>query len=347
MKGIKEFFRKIKLTQDLAGFDYFENFLIATVVTILGVRFFLKISGYPQIGGSGLHIAHMLWGGLFLLICLLLTFLFMDRRIKAFCAVLGGVGFGLFIDELGKFITSDNNYFFRPTVALIYIFFVLLFLLMHILKNHMQISKEEYISNALDIFRNSLVHGISDIEKVLALQYLSKAGNPFEFSSLYAFTKEKETDRHEAFAIMTKLRNTVTNFVNNLVCRRPFQILVIVLIEIQAIFSFFLLLFVILYYSGILSRIIEHGIILELDFATSAVIISSFLAGILAIGGALEFHRSRKKAFTYVKYSLFISIFIVQFFIFWINQFGALVGLVFDVLALQAVNVILSQYNDV
>ena len=38
-----------------------------------------------------------------------------------------GAGFGWFIDELGKFITRDVNYFFQPTIALIYIMFIVMY----------------------------------------------------------------------------------------------------------------------------------------------------------------------------------------------------------------------------
>ena len=41
---------------------------------------------------------------------------------------IAGAGFGTFIDELGKFITRDHDYFFRPTAGLLYVIFVLLFL---------------------------------------------------------------------------------------------------------------------------------------------------------------------------------------------------------------------------
>ena len=33
----------------------------ATTVTL--VRLFLELTGYPQVGGGTLHIAHLLWGG--------------------------------------------------------------------------------------------------------------------------------------------------------------------------------------------------------------------------------------------------------------------------------------------
>ena len=65
----------------------------------------------------------MLWGGLFMLLAMLLLFTMLGRASQRFAAILGGVGFGTFIDELGKFITSDNDYHYQPTIGLIYIVF--------------------------------------------------------------------------------------------------------------------------------------------------------------------------------------------------------------------------------
>jgi hypothetical protein len=58
-------------------------------------------------------------------------------------AIVGGVGFGFFIDELGKFITSDNNYFFEPAAALIYLIFIGLFLLVRALQRDRVLSPME------------------------------------------------------------------------------------------------------------------------------------------------------------------------------------------------------------
>ena len=53
---------------------------------------------------------------------------FLGRAPRRTAAVVGGVGFGFFIDELGKFVTSDNNYFFKPAAAMIDALFIGLFL---------------------------------------------------------------------------------------------------------------------------------------------------------------------------------------------------------------------------
>ncbi|HEU0164126.1 MAG TPA: hypothetical protein VFQ54_03720, partial [Thermomicrobiales bacterium] len=106
-----------------------EVWLVSAVVAILGIRLYLQLTGYPQVGGSTLHIAHMLWGGLGMVIAFGILLIFASDVWKPAAAVIGGAGFGAFIDELGKFITKDNDYFYRPAVALIYAVLVILFLI--------------------------------------------------------------------------------------------------------------------------------------------------------------------------------------------------------------------------
>jgi hypothetical protein len=104
-----------------------ETLIIAGVATVLMIRTQLWLTNYPQLGGHGLHIAHLLWGGLFMLLAIGLLLTFAGRPVLRAAAIVGGVGFGFFIDELGKFVTADNNYFYRPAAALIYLIFVGLF----------------------------------------------------------------------------------------------------------------------------------------------------------------------------------------------------------------------------
>ena len=112
--------------------DRIDTFVVSGVVTILVTRSYLSITNYPQISSESLHIAHVLFGGLFLVVALLLAIL-SDRPNKLFVALLGGIGFGLFIDEVGKFVTKDNDYFYEPSVGIMYICFLLIWFVSRLL----------------------------------------------------------------------------------------------------------------------------------------------------------------------------------------------------------------------
>ena len=103
--------------------------LLSFAASVVFTRLFLALTGYPQIGGSTLHIAHVLWGGLLLFIAALLPLILANRWVFAVSGVLSGAGVGLFIDEVGKFITQNNNYFYPPAAPIIYGFFLLVVLL--------------------------------------------------------------------------------------------------------------------------------------------------------------------------------------------------------------------------
>ena len=117
-----------------------EIFFVSAILSILGIRGFLKLTGYPQIGGEGLHIAHMLWGGLGMLVGILLLLVFWNVSVRWLAAFVGGIGFGTFIDELGKFVTDDNDYFFEPTFALIYVLFILILLGFRVLSGRVPVT---------------------------------------------------------------------------------------------------------------------------------------------------------------------------------------------------------------
>ena len=133
--------------RDTDAGDSIEILLVGAIGSILAIRAFLAATGYPQIGGGGLHIAHMLWGGFFMLAALVLLFRYWNPSLRRLAAVLGGIGFGTFIDELGKFITSDNDYFYQPTVALLYVLFMLLFLLVRAVRRGAALSPQEQLVN--------------------------------------------------------------------------------------------------------------------------------------------------------------------------------------------------------
>ncbi|MEA2611959.1 MAG: hypothetical protein QOG32_1685 [Chloroflexota bacterium] len=162
---------------------FFEIFLIGAVVSFLGIRWFLTITGFPRIGGGQLHIAHMLWGGALMLAALVLLLSYLDRPVQRFAAVVAGLGFGTFIDEVGKFITADNDYFFRPAVAIIYVVFVGLFLIARAIEGRRPLTEREALANALDLLEETVGEPLEPEDRERIDDLLDRSGTGFPLTS--------------------------------------------------------------------------------------------------------------------------------------------------------------------
>ncbi len=109
--------------------SYVRLILLSFAATVAITRLYLTLTGFPQIGNRMLHISHLLWGGLALFISSILLVIYANRRIYAAGSILAGFGAGLFTDEVGKFITRTNDYFYPPAAPIIYTIFLLVVLL--------------------------------------------------------------------------------------------------------------------------------------------------------------------------------------------------------------------------
>jgi drug/metabolite transporter superfamily protein YnfA len=161
------------LVRNVQTAQHLTTFVVSGVSTVLITRLILGLSGYPQIGGKGLHIAHVLPGGLLMLLAIFLLLAYVGPVVRPAAALIGGVGFGLFIDEVGKFVTSDNNYFYQPTAAIVYVVFVLIVLASRFVTTRRPIDPREQLANVVDHAVEGVAGGLSRRRRAQAWEQLS------------------------------------------------------------------------------------------------------------------------------------------------------------------------------
>ncbi|HET7009976.1 MAG TPA: hypothetical protein VFI11_04305 [Anaerolineales bacterium] len=135
---------------------YLLETLLAFAASVFLTRTFLSLTGYPQLGGGGLHIAHVLWGGLLLFVAALAPLLWANRWAFEAAAILAGLGVGLFIDEVGKFITATNDYFFPAAAPIVYAFFLITVLVYQRAKRQRKRQVRASLYHVLDGFQEWL-----------------------------------------------------------------------------------------------------------------------------------------------------------------------------------------------
>ena len=315
---------------------FLESFLVSGVAAGLGIRVYLELAGYPQLGGRGLHIAHMLWGGLLMTLALILLLAFLGRRVQHLAAIIAGLGFGTFIDELGKFITSDNNYFFQPTIALIYVIFVLLFLGFRILQQR-QLSPEECLLNGLDLVKEVLLQADAPARRDQALLLLRASGSRLPLVSALEAALQQLAIAPSKRGVLAILESRLRAVYHRVVAWRWFHRAVEVVFVVHATF-FIVFTLGLIVFDPQFTLTDPH-----LSVADAGQLFASVLSSLLIVVGVLTLFRSRLAAYHWFRRAILVSIFLIQVFAFYTEQLAALVGLAVDLVLLAALDYMIQE----
>jgi hypothetical protein len=288
---------------------------VYAVSTVLFTRAFLAATGYPQVGGSSLHIAHVLWGGLLLLAALLATLAFLSPPVKPAAAVVGGVGFGLFIDEVGKFVTKDVDYFYRPAIAIIYVCFVGLFLVIRWLARR-RFSAGEATLIGLESLQRSAVGALSDERRDRVLALLVSTGDETPLAQgvrelLERCTTESDGGPSPIRRLQGRLGATWDALVRHAFFRRCLFAALIVAAAISAVE---------------LGWLLRHGFA-GVSFSQHAFGLTTVAAdGLLAIG-AVRLRTSLLEALHWYEHAVLLEITVGQVFLYTSEQLAATLNL--------------------
>jgi hypothetical protein len=300
-------------------------FLVCAVGSVIGNRVFLIITGYPQLGNGTLHISHAIWGALMMAVAIVFAISFLTPNNRTFIAFIGGCGFGWFIDELGKFITRDVNYFFQPTIALIYIVFVAMYMVFRGIQRR-DLGPDEAVLNGLEALKAAAVGELSEPRRASAMALLDRTGADGalarEVRTLLADETNLPVPRPNRFEQWGK---AVRAWYLGLARHRWFTLLVICWFAAYVVAS------------------VVAAVLLGLDhseikgFVEWAVTISSIVAGALMCVGLFRVRRHRVSAYRWFERGVLVQIFVTQVFEFNQEQLAGVLGLTINILLWIAV----------
>jgi len=234
-----------KLVRRAAAERYVLIVLLCLAASVSFTRFFLELSGYPQLGNAELHIAHVLWGGLFLMGGALLPLLFVNRGILDISAISTGIGMGLFIDEVGKFITQSNDYFFPAAAPIVYALFLLTLWIYMQVRSQRKESPRAILYDILAMLGEYLDRDLSTVERdwiELQLQTARELDLDGEYYSLLDALEHfiqsdqvKLVSHHEDF--FTKILNSFRNYENEKLPQPKFRRFVLIAMLVWGIIA--------------------------------------------------------------------------------------------------------------
>lgn len=312
--------------------------LLSFAASVSLTRLFLELTGYPQLGNSELHIAHVLWGGLLLFVASLLPLVLTNRWVYSVGGILSGAGVGLFIDEVGKFITQTNDYFYPPAAPIIYAFFLLVVLFYLRVRRPTPEEPRAELYRTFDALQDVLDHDLDPHERAELIARLQRvretADHPNYVALADALLEFVAADSLELAPAAPSLEERLNGLVE-LILRRylPHRLLRLILASAlsmmgMAMFAdLTLLLADSLTFDQTLISLLGRGNDLDanLIFLSLSRLALEVAVGLLLITGAILLLLRRERLGVFLAYfGLLLSLTVLNLLVFYFDQFSAI-----------------------
>lgn len=313
--------------------------LLSFAASISLTRLFLDLSGYPQIATGELHIAHVLWGGLLLFVSALLPLIWANRWVYSLTAVLTGIGVGLFIDEVGKFITQSNDYFYPAAAPIIYTFFLLTVLVYFQVRKAPPREPRAELYHALDALEDVLDHDLdagerADLE-VRLMHAKETAKNPelvrMASELLDYVTSDDLYIAPDPPRYLRRLQNKLNFYEDRFLGRKRFRISLAAGIAVIGVFALLNLLRLLWgsfanvpFWTMVETLFLQGDVRSGISFFLVRVILEGVVGLMLIFGAVLLAIGQDKRGFVISNLALLLELTTVDILIFYFEQFSAI-----------------------
>jgi len=244
------------------------------------------------------------------------------------------VGFGLFVDEVGKFVTADNNYFYEPTAALIYLVLVALVLVAEALHGRAPHEPREYLAGAADHAVAGIVGGFTPRARAEADALLDRAGSVAGAAQVRALLDAVDDDAAELPNPVAAVGAGVVRVMRRLVTARwvPWVTVGVLLVTLGATVS-----------TGLVAW--RAGADVP-GWIVVGLLVSSLVATALAVAGLVVVRSERERGYLRFRWAVLVSLLVTQVFVFRIEQWSAATGVLVELAVLGLIAAELQQMSE-